>query len=196
MAEALAIVGLVLSLVHFSTKIIERLDELQSSVDEVPRTFRDLNIQLQLLRDTLPSLKAEAEAGLIDADTEKAVLEVIKGCQLQIQLLDEILIKTLSTAIDSPWRWGTKGFHSIGQEGDILKIVYRVQRYLTSLTHYSTAPHSLSLAAKPKPLFTVPFVQDSRFAGRQDELKRIDEHFQAHHRVALVGLGGVGYSCL
>jgi hypothetical protein len=199
MAEALAILGLVSSIVQFidfSTKIIERLDELQLNVDEVPRTFRDLNIQLSLLRGTLTRTKAEAEVGLIDADTERAVLEVVKGCQLQIQLLDEVLIKMLSTPADSPWRRGTKDFHSIGQEGDIRKIFYQIQRYQISLIHYSTAPHPLSLAARPKSLFTVPFAQNSRFTGRQDELKWVDEHFQTHHRVALVGLGGVGYGFL
>jgi hypothetical protein len=199
MAEALAIINLVSSIVQlidFSTKIIERLDELQLNVDEVPRTFRDLNIQLSLLRDTLTRTKAEAEVGLIDADTERAVLEVVKGCQLQIQLLDEVLIKTLSTPADSPWRRGTKDFHSIGQEGDIQKIVYQIQRYQISLIRYSIALNQLSLAARPKPLFTVPFAQDSRFTGRQDELKQVDEHFQKHHRVALAGLGGVGYGFL
>jgi hypothetical protein len=199
MAEALATLGLVSSIVQcidFGTKIIERLDELQLNVDEIPRTFRDLNIQLPLLRDTLTRTKAEAEVGLVDADTERAVLEVVRGCQLQVQLLDETLIKMLSAPADSPWRRGTKDFHNTGQEGDIRKIIHQLQQYQISLIHYSTAPYPLSLATKPKPLFAVPFAQNSRFTGRQDELKWVDEHFETHHRLALAGLGGVGYGFL
>jgi hypothetical protein len=104
MTEALVIVGLastIVQFVDFSTKIIQRLDEFQSRVGEVPQTFRDLKIQLPLLRDTLKRAKAETEAGLIDADTQRAVLDVVEGCQLQVKRLDNILIKTLPTPADS-----------------------------------------------------------------------------------------------
>jgi N-terminal domain on NACHT_NTPase and P-loop NTPases len=196
MAEALgtlALVSSVVQIIDFGTKIIKRLDKLQLNADEIPR---DLNIQLSLLRDTLTRTKAEAEIGLVDADTERAALEVVKGCQLQVRLLDEVLIKILSTPADSLWRRGTKDFHSIGQEGNIRKIIHQIQQYQISLIHHSTARRSLSLAARPKPLFTVPFAQNLRFTGRQDELKWVDERFQTHHRLALAGLGGVGYGFL
>jgi N-terminal domain on NACHT_NTPase and P-loop NTPases len=197
MAEAFAIVGLasaIVQFVDFSTKIIQRLDEFKSRVGEVPQTFRDLKIQLPLLRDTLKRAKAEAEVGLIDADTQRAVLDVVEGCRLQVQRLNEILIKTLPTPADSRWRLGMKAFSSVGQERDVREIIDRIQRYQISLIQHHTAPHSLTLPMRTKPLFTVPFAQDVRFTGRQDELKRIDEQFQTQRRVALTGLGGVGYA--
>src|SRR5271154_780791 len=126
MAEALAIVGLASSIVQFvdfSTKIIHRLDEFQSKVGEVPQTFRDLKIQLPLLRDALKRTKAEAEAGLIDADTQRSVLDVVEGCRLQVQQLDKILIKTLPTPGDSRWKRGMKAVSSVGQEKDVREII-------------------------------------------------------------------------
>ncbi len=45
MAEAVAVIGLVsaiVQLVGFGSKIVNRLDEFQSNVDQVPQTFRDI----------------------------------------------------------------------------------------------------------------------------------------------------------
>jgi N-terminal domain on NACHT_NTPase and P-loop NTPases len=197
MAEALTVIAAVSAIVQFvdvSAKTIERLDEFLSNIHEVPQTFRDLKVQLPLLRETLTRTKAEADAGLIDADTQGAMLEAVKGCQLQVQLLDEVLVKALSAPADSPWRGGTNDFHSNGQ--DVRKIVDRIQRYQISLIQHHTTPFTLTLPTKMKPLFTVPFAQDPRFTGRRDELKRIDQHFQTDRPVVLTGLGGLGYGFL
>ena len=122
MAEALAVIGLVSAIVQFvefSSKIIERLNEFQSSIDKVPQTFRDLKIQLPLLRETLKKTKTHAEAGFIDTDIQTAILNVVKGCQEQVELLDNILAKTLPVTGDSRIRRGVKAFSSVGQEKDV-----------------------------------------------------------------------------
>src|SRR3984957_14151021 len=197
MAEALAVIGLVSAIVQFvefSSKIIERLNEFQSSIDEVPQTFRDLKIQLPLLRETLKKTKTHAEAGFIDTDIQTAILNVVKGCQEQVELLDNILVKTLPVTGDSRIRRGVKAFSSVGQEKDVQKIVARIQQYQVSLIHYQTTPATQVLPTRNKPLFAVPFAQDPRFIGRQGLIDDIDEHFKIHRRVALAGLGGVGYA--
>jgi hypothetical protein len=197
MAEALAVVGLVSAIaqfVEFSSKIIERLNEFQSGVDEVPQTFRDLKIQLPLLRETLKKTKAHAKAGFIDTDIQTAILNVVKGCQEQVELLDNILVKTLPATGDSRIRRGVKAFSSVGQEKEVQKIVARIQQYQVSLIHYQTTPATQALPTRNKPLFAVPFAQDPRFTGRQGLIDDIDKHFEIHRRVALAGLGGVGYA--
>jgi hypothetical protein len=48
---------------------------------------------------------------------------------------------------------------------------------------------------KPKPSSTVPFARDGNFVGRIEIMKSIDELLSTsgnHHRVALVGIGGIG----
>ena len=75
MAEALAIVSLISSIVQFvdfSSKIVHRLNEFHSSLDEVPKSFRDVKIELPLLVDTLGSVHrvpfmAIAEGAIISA---------------------------------------------------------------------------------------------------------------------------------
>ena len=186
MAETLAVIGLVSAIVQFvefSSEIIERLNEFQSGIDEVPQTFRDLKIQLPLLRETLKKTKTNAEAGFVDADIQTAVLNVVKGCQEQVELLNNILVKTLPVTGDSRIRRGVKAFSSVGQEKDVQKIVARIQQYQVSQ----------ALPTRSKPLFAVPFSQDPSFIGRQGLIDDIDKHFKIHRRVALAGLGGVGY---
>ena len=200
MAEALAIVGLVSSIIRFedfSTKVIERLDDFQSIVDEIPQSLRDLKTLLLILRDTLGRMKAESERGLTGMDTQNAILEVVKYCGLEVQRLDDILVKTLPKPGESGRKRKIKAFSSVGQEKDVQKIIDQIQRYLISLIHHHTTLHTLILPTRIKPpLFTVPFAQDPSFTGRQDEIDQIDKHFQTHQRVALAGLGGVGYGFL
>mgnify|MGYP000907655134 CR=1 FL=1 len=46
----------------------------------------------------------------------------------------------------------------------------------------------------PEPCSTVPFGQDEDLIGREDVIQQIDDRLSGpgHHRVALVGKGGVG----
>lgn len=43
------------------------------------------------------------------------------------------------------------------------------------------------------PVFTVPFGRDKKFVGREDILSQIEERLQVGRRVAIAGIGGVGY---
>lgn len=44
-----------------------------------------------------------------------------------------------------------------------------------------------------EPTFTVPFQRDSRFVGRTDVIAELHQKLASSRRVALVGIGGVGY---
>jgi hypothetical protein len=66
MAEALAIVGLVSSIVQFvdfSSKLVERLNEFLSNLEEVPKTFKDIKTELPLLINTLKRTEDQVRAG-------------------------------------------------------------------------------------------------------------------------------------
>lgn len=98
MAEALAIIGLVSAIVQFvdfGSKIVERLQDFYSSVNEVPKAFRDVKVELPLLLDALKRTQAQAESGAVSRETQEALLPVIEGCRTQVELLDSTLVKTL-----------------------------------------------------------------------------------------------------
>lgn len=46
----------------------------------------------------------------------------------------------------------------------------------------------------PTRISSVPFYRDKDFVGREDFLSRLDQGFSGLNRMALVGIGGVGYA--
>ena len=129
MAEALAAIGLVGSIVQFislGSKVAARLNEFQKSINDVPKVFGDIKIELPLLLDTLRKTKEQAESGSITLATQKAVLPVVGGCIRQVELLDEVLNKVLVRTEDSSWqrsrkalsRYATCQFSSSNFRGD------------------------------------------------------------------------------
>jgi nucleoside phosphorylase len=49
------------------------------------------------------------------------------------------------------------------------------------------------LSASRTVCFSVPFERDSKFIGREDVIAEIDRRFEVQRRVALAGIGGVGW---
>ena len=69
MAEAIAALSLVsniVQLVSFGSRLMTRLNELKTSVNDVPKVFRGIQIQVPLVLDTLQKTEQQAELGNID----------------------------------------------------------------------------------------------------------------------------------
>ena len=63
MAEAIAAISLVANIVQFisfGSKVAKRLNEFQASVNDIPKVFRDIRIELPLLLDTLQKTEEQA----------------------------------------------------------------------------------------------------------------------------------------
>lgn len=104
MAEALAAVGTVASIitpVELGAKVIRRIDEFQSKVEEVPKAFQHTKAQLPFLLDILQITQDAIGTGIIKRETKHALLPVIAGCRTQIELLDAIIAKILPKSDDS-----------------------------------------------------------------------------------------------
>lgn len=195
MAEAFAVVGLIsviIQLVDFGSKIVHRLDELRSDIDQIPQVFRDIKNQLPLLLNTLQRTRAQAEAGDFDADTQRAILSVVEGCQSQVQSLDDVLNKTLPSMGDSRWRRGMKVLLNVRQEKGVQRIIESLQTYVSTLTYHQATGLFNGQPKPTTPLFTVPSDRDPDFVGRSDILEEIGQRLKSHDRVALAGIGGVG----
>jgi hypothetical protein len=145
MAEALAIVGVVASivqLVDFSTRLVSRLEEFHSNAGEVPKSFRHIKAELPLLNTTLQRIKEAIDAGSVAEGTKKALLPVIAGCQEQVAQLDIILAKTLPE-IDDSWRQRSKkAIVSLNQDVKVESITKILRNYIGILTFYYAAASS------------------------------------------------------
>jgi hypothetical protein len=153
MAEALAIVGLVSSIIQFvdfSSKIVDRLNEFHSSLDEVPKCFRDLKTELPLLSETLRWTKTQAEDNCYSKFTQEAILGVVKGCQSQVELLDDLLEKTLPKTGDSSWKRGKKALLSVTQEKKVQQITATIGNYIRTLTYHQATSSSTGTHRTPR----------------------------------------------
>ncbi|ORY14383.1 hypothetical protein BCR34DRAFT_560322 [Clohesyomyces aquaticus] len=145
MAEALAVVGVVASivqLVDFSTRVVSRLDEFYSVAKEVPKSFRDIKTELPLLATTLEQLKGAIDSTSIADGSKKALVPVITGCNEQVAQLDAILEKTLPETKDS-WRTkGKKAIVSLHHDAKVESITRTLRNYIGILTFYYAAASS------------------------------------------------------
>jgi len=134
MAEALAVVGIVASivqLVDFSSKILSHLDE-----------FRHIKVELPLLQDAFRLIKEAIDAGSVENGTKRALLPAIQGCREQVAELDAILAKTLPETGDSWHTRGKKAILSLNQDHRVESISKILRGYIGTLTFYYTVASS------------------------------------------------------
>src|SRR5271155_498943 len=151
MAEALAVVGIVASivqLVDFSSKVLSRLNEFQSN------SFRNVKVELPLLLDTLKHVNKDISASLIADEIQKSLLPVIEACQTQIESLDAVLVKTLPAPGDSRTQRTRKAISSLSQEAKVEKIGSALRSHLLTLTFYYSVASSTPQPLKGKQVLT------------------------------------------
>jgi hypothetical protein len=196
MAEAAVAVGLAASItqfVHLTSKIVERLNEYQKNTGDLPTTFREIQKSLPLVENLLSRTREHTASGNVEADTQSALLPVVDSCQNLVKELDDLLGRILPKAEDSSWRRRVKAIMSIRQERAVQLTMSTLQQQVEILTcHYVAPPTSLQ-PAPVKPTFMVPFERDPKFVRRASILVELHAKMAEQRRVALVGIGGVGY---
>ena len=146
MAEALAVVGIVtniIQLINFGSRVLKRLKEYQSKLGEVPKAFRYIRAKLPILLDALQQTKAAINARSMQDKTKKALLPTVKGCRIQIKLLNNMIIKALPALGDSWARKGRKALRSLQYNIKVEKITVVVQGYIQTLTYHHAAVSTL-----------------------------------------------------
>ena len=145
MAEAFAVVGVVVSivqLVDYGSNVLLRLNDFQSSLGEIPKSFRPVKDELPILLETLNQTKDAVENGSIKEETKKALLLVVNGCQTQITLLDNLISSLVPQEGDS-WRRRTgKAIISLRQDAKVAKITTTLRTHIQSLINYRVAASS------------------------------------------------------
>lgn len=151
MAEAIAAIAVassIVQLVDFGSKLVSRLNEFQSSLEDTPKSFRQIKDELPLLLDILNKTKEAVDAGLVKQETATALLPVIKRCREQVDLLDTVLTKILPAKGDSRMKRGKKAISSsLFQDDKVDRITSSTQRNVHLLTLYHAAASS---TLKPK----------------------------------------------
>ena len=149
MAEALAVVGVVASivgLVDFGSKVLHRLNDFQSSCGEIPESFKHVKAELPILLETLNQTKLALEKGSIKEETREALLLVVSLCQTQIILLDDLIGKSLPQEGDSWGKKASKAISSLRQDAKVTKIRATIRTHIQDLTNYLSTSSALQTA--------------------------------------------------
>lgn len=160
MAEAVAVVSVaasIIQLVDFSSRAFRRLEEFNSKLDNVPKSFHHIKVQLPLLLATLKQIEQAIASGVIKHETEIALLPVVNGCKVQIDALDTIIDKVSPTVNDSWAKRSRKAFASLKQESSADKICSTLKGYVQTLAFYQAAASSAI-----DPLNSKPYIPWSR----------------------------------
>lgn len=210
--DPITVIGLASALVtfiDFSAKVIKRLDEL-SQVGEVPKCFKDVKIRLPLVVNIVEAIQRSQDK--LDKSVQPSVDAVIRACDDQVQQLETILNKVTVGHGDSAFKKGLKVFTSFKEEKRVQEISVSLRDNIQILTSLNIAtsrveedvPHKLTRRSSVAPppysevapqssQFMLPFTRDEHFVGREKILSSIEGQFLERSRVAVVGMGGVGY---
>jgi N-terminal domain on NACHT_NTPase and P-loop NTPases len=209
MADAHAALGLVSKIVQFidfGIKIVQHLNEVNSEVDELPKTFQAAKVKLPIMIDMLHHTEQQISAGHVNLETATALKPLIDACLTEIEHLQTIVDKTLPPQKSPGWRRRLRALKSLSHDKDVDRSLTKLEGYMLLLTfHQSTKStkdsdstlweaEDATSQQPPKPVFMVPFDRDEAFVGRKDILDSIDQKLNASRRCAVLsGIGGVGY---
>ena len=197
MAEAIAtisFVSAVATLIEIGSTVVGRLNDFREKAQDVPGAFKHIKAQLPITIDSLRRTEAEAQAGNVDSDTQKALTPALDGCYSQIRRLDEILDQVLPGEKDSSWTRKTKALRSISTDKEVRSLLQELDRYLLRFVLHNTSDTSRALPQSHSvhQVIMIPAKRDLNFIDRPRIFEDLQSNLTSYGRAALAGIGGVG----
>jgi len=93
MAEAFGLAANILSIVHITTELINRLNDFKKTVDGLPRALQAISNELPALKLALKRVNEAGEDGHIAEDSKVALEPLLKDMEAQISALLAIIEK-------------------------------------------------------------------------------------------------------
>ena len=187
---AIGLASAIITFVDFGSKVIRRLEEL-SEAGDVPKAFREIKTRLPLIITTVDKTRNTARTPSRKA--EEAMSSIIESCHDQVRELEEILQKFTAEKGESSWKKGFKATLSMFEETRVQRIESALRENIQVLTFFNMTPMETPTQSISKRVVILPFERDSHFIGRENVLASIGNTFQLQRRVAITGIGGVGF---
>lgn len=150
-AEALAIVAAVSSIVQlidFTSKVVSRLNDFQSSANDVPKSLAHLKTELPILIHTLLQIHEALDADRFPPECAKAIAPVVEGCNHAIHDLQAILDRIMPMSEDGKVTIIKKTMSSIWKDGKIERITTNLHDHIATLTFFFAASTCMIQASK------------------------------------------------
>jgi hypothetical protein len=149
--DGLAVVGIIssiITLVEYSTDVVERFVAFVGDTKEVPKHLTNLRIILPLVADTLERTRGRVNANEVSERTCKAIRPVLDGCKAKMEELKRLLAKIVpkdgAGKVIIMW----KAVISTFQDDKIEKIAGAIRDYIQVLTFHHAEAAELSAAQK------------------------------------------------
>lgn len=219
MAEALAVIGIlssIVQLVDFGSKLLDRLNDFVTNTKDVPDAFRNIYIQLPLTAATLQRLSHRIQRNGLTDNEQKALQAIVDRNLELIHDIDDVLARTIPSKSSSPFEKRLLALQSLRHDKRIQKASAQLLQNVNLLTFFQATqfqdstpniPRRLSdatLINEPEAtdfqhglnLGGAPHLAEGNFVGRELELKQLDNmlkpNLQRQSVVAIVGMGGMG----
>ncbi|KAL8787702.1 MAG: hypothetical protein Q9195_007658 [Heterodermia aff. obscurata] len=200
---AIGLASAIVTFVDIGAKIVRRLKEL-SEAGDVPEVFRDIRTRLPLLTSVVVGTQQNIE--YLSPEARDALQEIVTQCFDQVSQLDDLVQKVAVSRGDSRLVKTVKAGVSLIEEGRVQRIATALRDNVQLLTFLNVTPvergkpplerqssESPPSYAKEFGVFLVPFRRDEYFVGRESVLQTIASSFEKQPRVAISGIGGIGY---
>jgi hypothetical protein len=91
--EALSLAANIISVVHVTSEVIDRLNDFRSSVDGIPRTLQALSNELPTLRLVLKKISEAINDGHVPEDSQEALRPLITDFEEHVEAIKDIVEK-------------------------------------------------------------------------------------------------------
>jgi hypothetical protein len=91
--EAFSLAVNIVTVIHITTEVINRLNEFRDSVEGIPRTLQAISNELPTLRLVLKRISEAIEDGRVAEDSQEALKPLIKDFEDQMNAIVEIIDK-------------------------------------------------------------------------------------------------------
>ncbi|UKZ96887.1 uncharacterized protein TrAFT101_011662 [Trichoderma asperellum] len=130
---AVSLAGTILQFIELGAKVASRVADFSSAVDGVPRPFKQIRTELPLILDGVRRIQRNIDNGLIDTETQEALMPVVRGCLVEAQHLDKLIEKALPSTDDSSWERKMKAIKSLTYDKKIEEIAESLESYTKTL---------------------------------------------------------------
>lgn len=210
MADPITIIGLtasIVQLIQFGVTVYERLEEFTSEANDVPETFRQVQLRLSVQIDGLRLMQDQwNRKGPVNDTTARVLGPLVEASTLQIKKLQDIFTEILPAPVASHLTKKWRGLKSLSYDKKVKQIVAELEKDINALIfHRSARPSSPPMTVSQQTLvvdleafrlkrqFAVPFRRDGLFVGRTEILAEIQSNMQNdQHCIVLAGIGGIG----
>jgi hypothetical protein len=200
-AEPIALVGLVDACIGI-TKTIIAIGRAVHDAHGLPPKLRDVFDRLPAIETILITAQEACNKCQVDEGKRNSARPLLEQCRTALAELQEIISKACPENGDSRatrvWK-GTKTafFGRSSKVQELLKTVQDNLKFLEQQEIYTISNKLDGLApyeTQPEPSSNIPFPRDRDYVARTEITAHIDSALSyPAARLALVGLGGVGY---